>query len=65
MTGTKGKSGGKREGAGRPAGINQKAILVKFDMDLVDYLNEQENRNRFINDCVRDKKEKQSNTKEK
>ena len=64
MVGTKGNSGGRREGAGRPSGINQKAILVKFDLDLVDYLNEQENRNRFINDCVRDKKSK-SNTEKK
>lgn len=59
MVGTKGKSGGKREGAGRPTGINQKSILVKFDLDLIEYLNSKENRNRFINDCIREKKEQE------
>lgn len=59
MAGTKGKSGGKREGAGRPTGINQKSVLVKFDLDLIEYLNSKENRNRFINDCIREKKEQE------
>lgn len=59
MVGTKGKSGGKRERAGRPTGINQKSVLVKFDLDLIEYLNSKENRNRFINDCIREKKEKE------
>jgi hypothetical protein len=56
MAGIKGKSGGKREGSGRPSGINQKAISVKIDIDLIDYLNSKDNRNRFINDCIREKK---------
>lgn len=59
MVGTKGKSGGKREGAGRPTGVNQKSVLVKFDLDLIEYLNSKENRNRFINDCIREKKEEE------
>jgi hypothetical protein len=59
MVGTKGKSGGKRDGAGRPLGVNQKAVLVKFDIDLLDYLNSKDNRNRFINDCIREKKERE------
>lgn len=59
MVGTKGKSGGKREGAGRPTGVNQKSVLVKFDLDLIEYLNSKENRNRFINDCIRERKEKE------
>ena len=41
MVGLKGKSGGKRNGAGRPSGINQKSILVKFDIDLIEFLNSQ------------------------
>lgn len=62
MVGVKGKSGGKRNGAGRPSGINQKSILVKFDIDLIEFLNLQENRNRFINDCIREKKETTTKT---
>lgn len=59
MVGTKGKSGGKRDGAGRPLGVNQKPVLVKFDSDLLDYLNSKDNRNRFINECIREKKEQE------
>lgn len=59
MVGIKGKSGGRREKAGRPAGINQKAISVKIDMDLLDFINSKENRNRFINECIRKEKERE------
>lgn len=55
MAGVKGKSGGKREGAGKPKGLNQKAISVRIDLDLVSYLESKGNKNRFINNCVREK----------
>lgn len=56
MAGIKGKSGGKRTGAGRPGGVSQKAISVRVDLDLIPYLESQPNRNRFINDCIRKQK---------
>lgn len=58
MAGAKGKSGGKRIGAGRPA-ITGKAYNYKADKDLIPILDKQENRNRFINDAVREKSEKE------
>ena len=54
MVGLKGKSGGARKGAGRPA-ITGKAYNYKADKDLVPILDAQDNRNRFINDAVREK----------
>lgn len=57
MVGIKNKSGGKREGAGRPKGEKTTPISFKIDNDLLDFVNSQPpNRNRFINDCIRDKK---------
>lgn len=58
MAGAKGKSGGKRIGAGRPA-ITGKAYNYKADKDLIPILDKQKNRNRFINDAVREKSEKE------
>lgn len=58
MAGAKGKSGGKRIGAGRPA-ITGKAYNYKADKDLIPILDKQNNRNRFINDAVREKSEKE------
>lgn len=58
MAGAKGKSGGKRIGAGRPA-ITGKAYNYKADKDLIPILDKQENRNRFVNDAVREKSEKE------
>ena len=55
MVGIKGKSGGKREGVGRPSGLNQKAISVRLDLDLIERLSSVGNRNGFINDAVREK----------
>lgn len=54
----KGNWGGKREGAGRPA-LTGKAYYYKADKELVSVLDNQENRNRFINDAVREKSEKE------
>lgn len=58
MVGIKGKSGGKRKDAGRPR-ITAKAYNYKADKDLIPVLDEQDNRNRFINDAVREKSEKE------
>ena len=59
MAGVKGKSGGKREGAGRPMGVKQKPISLKIDLDLLGRLNSVKNRNGFINDAVREKLERE------
>lgn len=59
MSGIKGKSGGKREGAGRPRGVKQKPILFKLDLGLLERLNTVKNRNGFINDAVREKLERE------
>lgn len=53
MVGLKGRSGGKREGAGKPKGLNQKAISVRLDLDLYEYISSKANKNRFINECIR------------
>ena len=59
MAGIKGKSGGKREGAGRPSGLRKKAISVRLDLDLLDRLSSISNRNGFINNAVREKLEQE------
>ena len=59
MAGVKGKSGGKREGAGRPVGIKQKPIPLKIDLDLLAMLANVKNRNGFINDAIREKLERE------
>jgi len=46
--------GGERRGTGRPR-ITAKAYYFKADKDLIKVLDTQENRNRFINDAIRDK----------
>jgi hypothetical protein len=56
-TSPKKKSGGKKQGAGRPSIIG-KSYHYKADADLVPVLDMQINRNRFINDAVREKIEK-------
>ena len=50
--------GCKRVGAGRPP-LTGKAYYYKADKELVSVLDNQENRNRFINDAVREKSEKE------
>ena len=50
--------GGKRVGACRPS-LTGKAYNYKADKELVPVLDNQENRNRFINDAVREKSEKE------
>lgn len=59
MVGVKGKSEGKRKGAGRPSGLRQKAISVRLDLDLLDRLSSISNRNGFINNAVREKLERE------
>ena len=59
MAGIKGKSGGKREGAGRPSGLRKKVISVRLDLDLLDRLSSISNRNGFINNAVREKLEQE------
>lgn len=53
--------GGKREGSGRKAGVNQTPVLVKVDNDLMPALKEVKNRNRFINNCIRAQLERAEN----
>lgn len=54
MVGIKGKSGGKRAGAGRPKSESTKTIMsLRIDPDLIDYVNLQENKSKFINECIR------------
>lgn len=45
--------GGKREGAGRKIGINQKPMNFKIDLENVEILSKQKNKNRFINELIR------------
>ena len=45
---------GKRKGVGRPS-LTGKVYCYKADKDLVSLLDTTENRNRFINDAVREK----------
>lgn len=46
--------GGKREGAGRKStGINQKPMNFKIDLENVEILSQQKNKNRFINELIR------------
>ena len=59
MAGVKGKSGGRREGAGRPSGLRQKPISVRLDTDLLERLTTVKNRNGFINDAIREKLDKE------
>ena len=64
MAGVKGKSGGKREGAGRPSGLRQKAISVRLDLDLLNKLSSISNRNGFINNAVREKLDREEKPEE-
>lgn len=64
MTGVKGKSGGEREGAGRPLGLRQKAISVRLDLDLLERLSSVKNRNGFINKSVREKLDREKKPEE-
>lgn len=57
MEETKKQRGGKREGAGRkPVGISTHAMALKLDNDLYKALGLASlNKNRYINDAVREK----------
>ncbi len=53
---TKKSRGGKRDGAGRPSGTSTTAMSLKLDNDLYRILNDKAmNKNRYINDAVREK----------
>ena len=60
MEESKKKLGGRREGAGRPKGVTQKPVLLKLDIELMERLATVSNRNRFINQAVREKIERES-----
>jgi len=51
--------GGERRGTGRPR-VTAKAYSFKADKDLIKILDAQKNRNRFINNAVREKAVKES-----
>ena len=55
MEETKKKRGGRREGAGRPKGVDTTLISVKLETELLQALPIGINRSKFINDAVREK----------
>ena len=60
MVGLKNKSGGKRKGAGRPKSDNPKQIIsLRIEPDLIEYVNSKKNRSEFINNCIREKIERE------
>lgn len=60
MVGIKNKSGGKRKGAGRPKSDNPKQIIsLRIEHDLIEYVNSKKNRSEFINNCIREKIERE------
>lgn len=60
MVGIKNKSGGKRKGAGRPKSDNPKQIIsLRIEPDLIEYVNSKKNRSKFINNCIREKIERE------
>lgn len=52
----------KKRGRGRPKGSTKGATTTQFALklqnDLLDYVKAQPNRNKFINDCIREHKER-------
>lgn len=60
MVGIKNKSGGKRKGAGRPKSDSPKQIIsLRIEPDLIEYVNSKKNRSEFINNCIREKIERE------
>ena len=59
MVGIKGKSGGKK-GVVRRKRIFGKDYHYKADIDLVNIIDAQPNKNRFINDAIREKAKKEN-----
>lgn len=49
------KRGGKREGAGRPKGVDTTLISVKLETDLLKRIPPYINRSKFVNEAVRKK----------
>ena len=61
MTGIKGKSGGAREGAGRPKSEMPKPIIqFRIDTDLIDFINSTKNRSKLINECIRNERKRRT-----
>lgn len=56
----KGTHGGHREGAGRPKGSNKTLISLRLENDLLRSIPKEINRNRFINDAVREKSKREN-----
>lgn len=54
----KNKHGGRRKGAGRPAGWTKTAISLRIDNDLLEFVKTKPNRSKFINSCIRKEKDK-------
>lgn len=58
MSETEKKHGGKRVGAGRKKDapvVGSKKMSIRIDIDLIDFLNNQENKARLINNLIRAK----------
>ena len=61
MVGLKGRSGGAREGAGRPKSNEVKPIIqFRVDVDLIQFLNSSPNRSKLINECIRNEKKRRA-----
>lgn len=45
--------GGKREGAGRKSGVNQKPMSFKIDLENVEILKNVINKNKFVNELIK------------
>ena len=55
MVGIKNKSGGKRTKSDNPKQI----ISLRIEPDLIEYVNSKKNRSEFINNCIREKIERE------
>jgi hypothetical protein len=55
MEEVKNKRGGRREGAGRPKGVDTTLISVKLETELLRALPLGINRSKYVNDAVREK----------
>ena len=55
MEEVKNKRGGRREGAGRPKGVDTTLISVKLETELLRALPLGTNRSKYVNEAVREK----------
>jgi len=49
----KGKRGGRREGSGRPKGVEAKKFLLNLELDLCEALKDVPNKTQYINDAIK------------